>query len=109
MADNQKKGVSVEAAVTIHATPAFSFEHWDKDRDEAARVLLEAAAPWLGVGVKTVQVHGWKFSKPVQVDAEACAVVHRAPMLVLAGDSFCGSRVEGAALSGWAAAEAVLA
>jgi predicted NAD/FAD-dependent oxidoreductase len=109
MADNQKKGVSVEAAVTIHATPAFSLEHWDKDRDEAARVLLEAAVPWLGVGVKTVQVHGWKFSKPVQVEAEACAVVHQAPMLVLAGDSFCGSRVEGAALSGWAAAEAVLA
>lgn len=109
MADNQKKGVSGEAAVTIHATPEFSLEHWEKDRDEAARLLLEAAAPWLGVSVKTVQVHGWKFSKPVEVEAEACAVVHRAPMLVLAGDSFCGSRVEGAALSGWAAAEAVLA
>jgi len=59
--------------------------------------------------VKTVQVHGWKFSRPVQVESAPCAVVHAAPFLVLAGDSFCGSRVEGAALSGWAAAEAVLA
>jgi predicted NAD/FAD-dependent oxidoreductase len=109
MADNQKKGVSQEAAVTIHATPAFSLEHWDGDRDEAARLLLAAAAPWLGASVKTVQVHGWKFSRPVQVESAPCAVVHAAPFLVLAGDSFCGSRVEGAALSGWAAAEAVLA
>lgn len=109
MADNQKKGVSMEAAVTIHATPEFSLQQWDKDRDEAAKMLLEAAAPWLGAGVKSAQVHGWKFSKPVEVEPEACAVVQRMPMLVLAGDSFCGSRVEGAALSGWAAAEAVLA
>lgn len=108
IADNQKKGVSAEPAVTIHATPEFSLAHWDGDREEAGRLLLEEAAPMLGAGVKSVQVHGWRFSKPIRVDADPCAVLSTEPLLVLAGDSFCGSRVEGAALSGWASAEAVL-
>jgi len=109
IADNQLKGISAEPAITLHATHEFSLAHWDKDREETARLLLDAAAPWLSAGVKTSQVHGWRFSKPIQVDAQPCAIISSAPPLILAGDSFCGSRVEGAALSGWAAAEAVLA
>jgi renalase len=109
IADNQLKGVSVEPAITLHATHEFSIAHWDKDREETARLLLDAAAPWLSAGVKTAQVHGWRFSKPMQVDAQTCAIISSEPPLILAGDAFCGSRVEGAALSGWASVEAVLA
>ncbi len=109
IADNQMKGISAEPAVTIHATHAFSLEHWDRDRQESGRSLLAAAAPWLGAGVKTFQVHGWRYSKPLQVDEERCVIVSHAPALVLAGDAFAGPRVEGAALSGWAAADAILA
>ncbi|MEQ1853629.1 MAG: FAD-dependent oxidoreductase [Chthoniobacteraceae bacterium] len=108
IADNQLKGISAEPAVTIHAAHPFSLEHWDRDRQESGRVLLDAAAEWLGARVKTFQVHGWRFSKPMQVDEEPCVVVSQSPPLVLAGDAFAGPRVEGAALSGWAAAEAIL-
>ena len=109
LADNQLKGISAEPAVTIHATHAFSLEHWERDRQESGRRLLDAANDWLGAEVRTFQVHGWLYSKPLQVDDHPCAMVGQGPPLVLAGDAFAGPRVEGAALSGWAAAEAVLA
>ena len=108
LADNQLKGISAQPAVTIHATHAFSVEHWERDRMEAGRVLLDAAAEWLGARVKAFQVHGWRYSKPMRVDEEPCVLVSQSPPLVLAGDAFAGPRVEGAALSGWAAAAAIL-
>ena len=109
IADNQLKGISAEPAITIHATHAFSIEHWDRDRQESGRCLLDAAAQWLGGHTKTFQVHGWRYTKPLRVDAHRCALLSKSPPLVLAGDAFAGPRVEGAALSGWAAAEAVQA
>ncbi len=109
IADNQLKGISAEPAVTIHATHAFSIAHWDDDRHESGGLLLAAASERLGAGIKTFQVHGWRYSKPMQVDQDPCMLVSQSPPLVLAGDAFAGPRVEGAALSGWAAAEALLA
>jgi predicted NAD/FAD-dependent oxidoreductase len=109
IADNQLKKISAEPAVTIHATHAFSLDHWDRERQESGRALLDAAAPWLGAGVRTFQVHGWRYSKPMRVDEEPCVLVTQSPPLMLAGDAFAGPRVEGAALSGFAAAEALLA
>jgi predicted NAD/FAD-dependent oxidoreductase len=109
IADNQLKGISVEPAVTIHATHTFSLEHWDRDRQESGRALLDAAEQLLGAGIKTFQVHGWRYSKPMRVDEEPCVLMSQSPPLVLAGNAFAGPRVEGAALSGIAAAEAILA
>jgi hypothetical protein len=108
IADNQLKGVSTTPSVTIHASHSFSVEHWDHDRQESGRQLLAAAEPWLGSDLLTFQVHGWRYSKPMQVDAEPCLVVSRDPPLVLGGDGFGGPRVEGAAHAGRAAAEAIL-
>ena len=108
IADNQLKGISDEPAVTIHATDAFSVAQWDQDRDKTARVLLAAAEEWLRGGIQSFEIHGWRYSKPKQTDLLHCAVVSLSPLLLLAGDAFGGPRVEGAALSGWAAAEAVV-
>ena len=109
IADNQLKGISAEPAATIHATHAFSLDHWERDRQDSGRRLLDAASGWLGTEVGTFQVHGWLYSKPLQVYERPCTMVSQVPPLVLAGDAFAGPHVEGAALSGWAAAEAVLA
>ncbi len=107
IADNQRKGVSATPAVTLHATAAFSLEHWDRDRQDSARELLGAATAWLGANVLEFQVHGWRFSKPLRVEEYPCCVLSASPPLVLAGDAFAGPRVEGAVLSGWAAADAL--
>lgn len=107
IADNQKKGVSATPALTLHATAAFSVEHWDRDREDSARELLGAAAPWLGANVAEFQVHGWRFSKPLRVEEHPCCILSASPPLVLAGDAFAGPRVEGAVLSGWVAADAL--
>ncbi len=108
IADNRTKGISRAPAVTIHATPAFSLEHWDEDRTEVGRRLLAAAAPRLGVGVRDFQVHGWRFSRPRRWHTEPCVRVGEAPQLILAGDGFAGPRAEDAANSGWAAAALLL-
>jgi renalase len=108
MADNQIKGISPVPCVTLHASDAFSVEHWEHDRLEAGRILLEAAAPRLRSPATEFQVHGWRYSKPLQVHAEACAVLESAPPLLLAGDAFAGPKVEGATCSGWAVADFLL-
>lgn len=108
IADNTQKGISPNAyAVTIHGAPQFSLEHWDGDRTAAGAKLIEAAAHWLGEAqVVEFQAHGWRYSQPINPYPEACLAAE--PSLVFAGDAFGTPRVEGAALSGLAAADALL-
>lgn len=108
IADNQMKGISSEPTLTIHATAAYSEAHWDQDRDATAHELLDAAREWIGADVKSAHIHGWRYSKPCETEPSPYALVSAAPPLLLAGDAFGGPRIEGAALSGWAAAEALL-
>jgi predicted NAD/FAD-dependent oxidoreductase len=109
LADNQAKGISPVPSLTIHASSKFSRTHLEGDLKEAGRQLIEAVHPWLGASrVMEFQVHRWRYSKPIQTHRELCVMTCAGPPLALAGDAFGGSgRIEGAALSGLAAAEAV--
>lgn len=108
IADNEAKGVSEEPSVTIHASAQFSRENWDRDRLEVGQELLNIAEQLLGASVVDFQVHGWLYSKPVTTEVEPCLVVSEKPLMVLAGDAFGGPKVEGAVVSGWAAAEVAI-
>lgn len=105
IADNQMKGASASGAVTIHATPVYSSIHWDDERQRIGRELLAAAVPWLGSEIAEFQVHAWRYARPAKKQAHPCLTLNQSPLLLIAGDAFGGPRVEGAALSGWAAAE----
>ena len=107
---NYKKGISPEAyAVTIHGSPEFSLENWEIDRDLAGQKLIDAAQNWLGSEVVHYQVHGWKFSQPDNFSREYYVEIREPGNLFLAGDIFSSQRnIEGAVLSGLAAAERIV-
>lgn len=104
--DNVAKGTSEHPAITFHANAAWSDAHWDDDRAEIDRLLLEHARPWIGdARVLESSPKRWRFATPRTIWPEPCWVDHTGPApLVLAGDAFAGPKVEGAALSGLAAA-----
>jgi predicted NAD/FAD-dependent oxidoreductase len=109
IADNRRKGISDIDAITLHADPAWSSEHWDTPVDEVHRALLDQARPWLGdTEVVESQVKRWRFATPRSIWPEATWSPDDVGSLALAGDAFAGPRVEGAAVSGLAAAAALL-
>jgi len=110
IADNTQKGISDgAAALTIHATAAFTRTNFDMPREELARVLFAAAAPWLGSKVLAWQLHSWKYSQPITVCTRPFIYTAQPEPLAFAGDAFGGPRVEGAFLSGMEAAGRIAA
>jgi hypothetical protein len=116
IADNNRKGVSPRAsALTIHAGADFSRAHWEADEASIAATLTRHAAKFLrdaggqlagDAEIETWQVKRWRYSKLAVLHAEHFIAV-RTPPLVFAGDAFGEPRVEGAALSGLAAAREI--
>jgi hypothetical protein len=110
VADNRMKGISAVPALTLHARAEWSLAHWDADREEVHGQLRRAAASWVGpASIVESQVKRWRFATPQRIWPEPCWTAPHGPPLALAGDAFAGPRVEGAALSGLAAAQALLA
>ncbi len=107
IADNQQKGVSPAGpALTVHCSPDFSVRHYD-DEDELIVARVLAALEGLSLRPRFCEVKRWRYSRPsapLTVGAWATGIPDG---LVLAGDAFAGARVEGAALSGFAAAAAL--
>lgn len=110
--DNTQKGISevrLGASVTVHAGPLFSREHWDSDPDATGLRMVEGVRAWLGSEVAGVRVHRWRHAIPSVLHPDLYLGLTVPGPLFFAGDAFGGPRVESAALSGLAAAEAILA
>ena len=105
VADNHRKGVSAEPAVTIHATAAFSRQQWDADDETVAAALLAASQLGCAPLPGGTQVQRWRYARPITVHPARCLAARELPLLLFAGDAFGGAKVEGAVLSGRAAAE----
>ena len=108
--DNRAKGVSSVPAVTLHASGPDSAARWDQPATTTLAALLGAGARWLGHGpVREAQLMRWRYAQPTVSHPERCLAVADGPApLVCAGDAFGEARVEGAYLSGAAAAELIL-
>ncbi len=109
LADNHHKGISpAQGAVTLHAGPEFSQTYWRAPDEEVAHLLKQAAEPWLGGRVVRSHVRRWPHSKPLITHSERCLHSTDPAPIIFAGDAFAGPRVEGAVLSGLAAAQHLL-
>jgi renalase len=109
MADNHQKGISPLPAVTIHATPEYSREHFEDERDAILAELVAGADPWLGGDVLASRLRRWRYSIPLQLYPARTLLLRAPGLFAFAGDAFAGPRVEGAALSGIAAGAALAA
>lgn len=111
LADNARKGISARPALTVHSSPEWSRTHAAEPDTRVAEVLLDLVRPWLGDAVaRDVTVRRWAYSRPNPVhDERAVVCLFGGARLVCCGDAFGEPRVEGATLSGVAAADAVLA
>lgn len=106
VADNRSKGVSERGpALTVHFTGAFSREHYEDDPEALLELLIAEAQAALPFEPVEPQLKKWRFSQPVQALSEGAVALRGHDSLILAGDIFSGARVEGAVLSGLAAAE----
>ena len=110
--DNARKGISERPAVTIHAGPEWSREHYEDDEEGVMRSLLRFAGDQLGADLAPATVETslarWRYSWVTSAHPEPCLVASEDPHLIFCGDAFGQPKVEGAALSGLAAADRLL-
>jgi predicted NAD/FAD-dependent oxidoreductase len=107
MADNFLKGISAVPAVTIHATPEFSRAQRDASDEAITAGLLDAAQLESSVIPGSIQIQRWRYARPSIEHPERFLRLSDLPPIVCAGDAFGGAKVEGAALSGAAAAQEI--
>ncbi len=109
VADNHAKGISPVSAVTLHLSEAWSNELWAAADSEIVERAWAAAADRLGSAtVVDASVQRWRYAGPITMWPSATEVWGTAPVVALAGEAFDGPKVEGAFLSGQAAAASVL-
>lgn len=107
IADNRMKGISPDVnAVTLHADPEFAAHHWDSPNELRGRLMIDAAAAFIAANIVEYDCHRWGFAIAHEPWPERCFNDDKMK-LTMAGDAFGGPRIEGAALSGIAAAAAV--
>lgn len=105
-----KPGRPVGEHLVLHAGPEWTAENWERPASEVAADML--AAFWESSGIEPrvanhLVGHRWKFAIPVDVADKRC-FFDEATGIVACGDWALGPRIEGAFLSGMAAAGRML-
>jgi predicted NAD/FAD-dependent oxidoreductase len=110
--DNRRKGISEAPAVTVHAGPEWSRSHFEDDESEVVDTMISLAGDRLGTAlapaVVATSLARWRYSWVTNPHPEPCLVASDDPPLLFCGDGFGQPKVEGAALSGLAAADFLL-
>lgn len=113
----QAKGLPGSVPIyVVHASSEFSRDLWDRDLQVAIDQILRATQEVVSLGsdeflTAKATLHRWRYSEPesplrqTYFEMEFEGMSRECPPLVLAGDAFGRASVEGAFLSGAAAAK----
>ena len=96
--------------LVIHANPEWTAKHWEHGAGEVAKMMLKEFWRVSGITPKPeghLQSHRWKYAIPLQPSNARC-FADESSVITACGDWASGSRVEGAFLSGMAAAGRIL-
>jgi renalase len=112
ISDNRRKGISETPAVTVHAGPEWSRSHFEDDETEITETMISRASDQLDTDLAPTVVETslarWRYSWVTNPHPEPCLVASDGPPLLFCGDAFGQPKIEGAALSGLAAADHLL-
>ena len=102
--DNQAKGTSSFPVITFHTTSDFAAARFDDSVSPITDDLLDAVRPYLrGASIVETQLQRWRYATPAEAFPERTFAIEGG-RIILAGDAFGGPKIEGAYLSGLAAA-----
>lgn len=105
-----KPGRPDAPTLMVHAGPAWSNARIDGDRARVEQDMLAQTLSKTGLSTDDIAyttLHGWRYAAVSHGAGQAC-LIDTSQRLIAAGDWCLGGRVEGAYLSGLAAADAVL-
>jgi renalase len=109
ISDNRRKGISEAPALTVHAGPEWSRAHFEGDEMEITESMISRAGGHLGTDLAPAIIETslarWRYSWVKNPHPDPCLVASDDPPLVFCGDAFGQPKVEGAVLSGLAAAD----
>ncbi len=111
IADNRRKGTSPDVClVSLHVNPTYSQLWWLSPEAELVGALRRELRPFLTTTstIQQITLHRWPHALPISLHPHKTLLAAGLPPLAFAGDAFDGPRVEGAALSGLDAAQAIL-
>ncbi len=111
--NNSKPGRAASESWVLHATPEWTRAHLELSREQVAARLIDEFARASGVELQPLahaDAHRWRYALPAPVEScSASTWLDRERALAFAGDGCVGGRVEGAFLSGQAAARELAA
>lgn len=108
--NNSKPARGPAEAWVLHATPRWTDEHLEEEPERVVAALTAEFERLTGRSMGSPlhsAAHHWRFALP-ETECEQGFLQDKERGLVLAGDAYCGGRIEGAYLSGAAAARAVV-
>ncbi len=108
--NSTKPGRDSSESIVIHASPEWSIENLERDASSISDEIFAEFQKVIGLVVEvphSIQSHRWRYSIPTKSYPNRCAVNHDRTVFA-SGDWAGGPKVEGAFLSGAAAAGRIL-